>query len=65
MTPKENKKYAALLKKCTAYNKANLLRKKGMQQYELFCQWLLQERRCTKEEMKPFFKRKTELKKKL
>lgn len=57
----QRRRVQGLKAKATAYSKAILLRKEALRQHEAFCQWLLKEKRYTKEEMRPFFKRISEV----
>ena len=54
---KLNIKYQKLRKMCRQYAEAVDKRKEYTKQGEAFCQWLIANNRCTKEEMKVFFKR--------
>ena len=51
-----------LKKRCTAYMKATKKRKEALKQYEAFCQWLLKNKRCSKQEIRQFFKRISDVK---
>jgi len=58
MSDRQSSRIRQLKKRCTEYKDTNIARKEYTHQVQEFCIWLLENKRCTKDEMRVFFNRR-------